>query len=106
MICRPVSASEVVYEPFSIYPFVSRDIAVWMPEGATSDVLERIIYKEGGDLLKRVRLFDTFTKDGRTSYAYRLVFQSHERTLTDAEVNMVMDTIYAEAKAQQGWEIR
>ena len=56
-------------------------------------------------LLTRYSLFDTFKKEGKVSYAFRMVFQSMEKTLTDDEVNSVMTAIY-EALKGKGWEVR
>ena len=95
----------VQYEPFSQYPFVLRDIAVWLPESADKSELESLIQKHSGELLKRMDLFDEFAKDGRVSYAYHLVFQSKDRTLTDEEINEIMANIEKEAK-DKGWEPR
>ena len=38
-------------------------------------------------------LVDSFSKEGRTSLAYRFVFQSYEKTLTDEEVSGEMEKI-------------
>ena len=98
--------SEAVYEQFSTYPFVLRDIAVWTPEGTdASEVMEEIKSKSG-ELLKMHTLFDTFEKEERVSYAFRLVFQSPERTLTDEEINKIMDEISAYISSKEGWEVR
>jgi phenylalanyl-tRNA synthetase beta chain len=94
-----------MYCPFSVYPFVLRDIALWVPEGTTPDTVLAVIHAMGTELLKRVDLFDTFSKEGRTSYAFRLVFQSMDRTLTDDEVGSIMATM-SEALRGKGWEVR
>ena len=101
----PTSTTER-YEPFSKYPFIVRDIAMWMPEDpdGVSKALA-IFANEAGMLLRHVHLFDQFKKDGRASYAFRLVLQSFEKTLTDEEANAVMQHIYAAVKAS-GWEVR
>jgi phenylalanyl-tRNA synthetase beta subunit len=52
-----------------------------------------------------VRLFDTFEKEGKKSLAFRLIFQSFERTLTEVEANAAMEKVAATLKAQ-GFEIR
>ena len=44
-------------------------------------------------------------KDNKTSFAFRLVFQSYEKTLTDDEVNTMMETYYKVFK-DKGYEIR
>ncbi|MBX2867005.1 phenylalanine--tRNA ligase subunit beta [Candidatus Kaiserbacteria bacterium] len=95
---------DVTYKPFSVYPHVSRDIALWT-EGVSADDVEEVLRSEAGDLLVRISLFDEFSKDGKTSYAFRLVFQSTEGTLTDEEVNPIMERINVVA-AEKGWEVR
>jgi phenylalanyl-tRNA synthetase beta subunit len=94
------------FRMWSEYPYMTRDVAVWIPEGDDATTAPVIIKENGTDLLQgEPRLFDQFSKDGRTSYAYRMVFQSYERTLTDEEVNAIMERIHAEFKAK-GWEVR
>jgi phenylalanyl-tRNA synthetase beta chain len=95
----------VTYTPFSLYPFVSRDIALWAPEGVTADSIEKDIRAHAGALLTRVTLFDSFSKEGRVSYAFRLIFQSMERTLTDDEVGTAMNALTT-ALTNTGFEIR
>lgn len=107
---EPVRYEMSAYKPFSLYPFITRDIALWA-EGGVEDgerretSVERIIRDNAGGLLVRLDLFDTFEKGGNVSYAFRLVFQSSDRTLTDVEVNSIMDNISAALRAAK-YEIR
>lgn len=96
---------DVQFKTISQFPAVARDIALWVGEDVHAETVLQVLEKNAGELCVRITLFDTFTKDGRTSYAFRLVFQSDSRTLTDAEVNTVMEDIY-KAVAEQGWEVR
>ena len=100
-----VSKPPSTYKPVSVYPAMSRDIALWVGEGEMAEMVESTIGNAAGDLVVRLSLFDTFTKDGRTSYAFRIVFQSFEKTLTDAEVTTHMDTVYNVVQ-EKGWEVR
>jgi phenylalanyl-tRNA synthetase beta chain len=100
-VSKPINT----YKPVSVYPAMSRDVALWVGEGELADIVESTIGHAAGDLLVRLALFDTFTKDGRTSYAFRLVFQSFEKTLTDEEVTIHMDNVY-KVVAEKGWEVR
>lgn len=93
------------YAPYSPYPFVSRDIAFWVSEGTTIEEIEKTIRAHAGTLLTRMSLFDEFTKEGRVSYAFRLVFQSFEKTLTDAEIVPPMEAV-TQALQNQGFQIR
>jgi len=97
---------------WSLFPFIARDISVWLAGGEDSENLKNLLKENGTDLLiKEPYLVDSFTgKDGRTSYAFRLVFQSYERTLTDAEINEIMAKITNKIKDQKtgetAWQVR
>lgn len=96
---------EVTYKPFSVYPAMSRDIAMWVPGEVSGTEIEVLLKEQAGELCVRITLFDRFEKEGKTSYAYRLVFQSKEKTLTGAEVDAIMDGIYS-AVRERGFEVR
>ncbi|MCE9517867.1 phenylalanine--tRNA ligase subunit beta, partial [Candidatus Nomurabacteria bacterium] len=82
------------FKMWSIYPFIARDIAVWVPDSVTSESLKEIYREFGTELLQgEPVLFDSFTKEGRTSYAFRLIFQSYDCTLTDEEISVIMANI-------------
>ena len=100
-----VGGEDAIFTPFSQYPFIARDIALWVPETVAVTYIETIIRENAGPLMVRLALFDEFKKDGRISYAFRLIFQSFERTLTDDEVNTVMEALYAELRSKN-FEIR
>lgn len=107
-----VTPSErVAYKKLSPFPFIARDIALFAPVDVSADVVRETIAGEAGELLVHPpRLFDVFKKtlpEGgeKVSYAFRLVFQSYERTLTDAEVGEVMARITG-ACASRGWVVR
>jgi phenylalanyl-tRNA synthetase beta chain len=98
-------APALLYKPFSLYPSVSRDIAMWVSEGTALETVEASLLAAAGPLLVRLTHLDTFTKEGRTSLAFRLVFQSNEKTLDGSEVDACMQAVY-DAVAGQGWEVR
>ena len=101
------------FNMWSLFPFIARDVAVWVPENTSSAEVSGVIKNNAGDLLiKGPDLFDEFKKpastqggDGKVSYAFRIVFQSYDRTLTDAEVNDIMAKIN-EKILGKGWQVR
>ena len=98
---------QTIFKMWPLFPFIVRDIAVWVPEGVESENVEKIIKDNMGKLVTRgPELFDEFKKESKTSYAFRLVFQSHERTLTDSEVNEIMEKITGKIKEKNGWQVR
>ncbi len=100
--------SREMYKRFSPYPFVVRDIAVWVPEGVMSDEIADMIHEHTGDLevINAFRLIDQYKKDGKISYAFRLVFQSKDRTLAGEEVAAIMDSIARDLNMREGWKVR
>jgi phenylalanyl-tRNA synthetase beta chain len=103
---RGWTAISKVFKPWSLYPFISRDIAVWVKEDTEPNKLFDI-YKELGTelLIKDPELVDKFQKQDKISYAYRLVFQSYDRTLKDKEVNKIMNSI-TDKITSLGFEVR
>lgn len=99
----------VSYKSVSPYPFITRDIAMWVPDSVTWESISSLCAEVRNPLVTRVDFFDTFSKEiegvKKTSYAFRLVFQSYEKTLTDVEVNSMMEPYYEVFKAK-GYEIR
>ena len=83
---RPSSVSGR-FVPWSVYPFITRDIAVWVSTTEDKKILEQIVTAFAEKYCARpAQLFDTFEKEGKTSVAYRLVFQAPDKTLTEQEV--------------------
>ena len=95
----------LTYKPFSSYPAIVRDIAMWVDEGVNVTEIEELLNEKAGPLRVRTTLFDEFKKDGKVSYAFRLVFQSSEKTLEGSQVDSVMDDVYKAVK-ERGFEVR
>lgn len=94
------SIGQTVFDPipnfvsWSVYPFITRDLSLWVNNDNDKDAVLEIIKKQGGALLiKEPRILDRFEKEGKISFAFRMVFQSNDRTLQDDEVNQIMDSI-------------
>ena len=97
----------VIFKKISQYPFMLRDIAVFVPNENSAEDILAVIKDNAGDLLVQTKLFDTYSPEGedKTSYAFNLVFQSQEKTLTDDEINKIMEKITLEIEAKN-WEVR
>ncbi|MCF7843746.1 C40 family peptidase [Candidatus Gracilibacteria bacterium] len=99
----------VNYKSVSSYPFITRDIAMWVPDTITWEDINSLCVEVQNPIVTRIDLFDTFSKETegikKTSYAFRLVFQSYDKTLTDEEVNKMMEPYYEVFKGK-GYEIR
>lgn len=91
-LTTPDISTRLPFKGWSVYPFIVRDVAVWVLKKEKEELLEMIAQ----DFAKEyctvpARVFDTFEKDGKVSVAYRFVFQSYEKTFTDEEVEGFMN---------------
>ena len=97
------------YTKASAYPAMSRDIAFFVEDSAGKNetdidaLIKDLVSKN--PIIENYFRFDIFQKDGKTSYAYRFVFQSYEKTLTEEETKDVMGNM-AENLVEQGFIVR
>lgn len=94
---KTLKAELPTFTPLSRYPSSSRDLAVVVDEEVSvSDVINSVREKAGDDL-ESLNLFDIYRGKGidsqRKSVALGLTWQSASRTLTDDEINDLMDSI-------------
>ena len=95
------------YKKFSIFPFIVRDIALFVSSETKIDEVSNVIEKAAKTeiLTKGPDLFDEFEKEGKKSLAFRLIFQAADRTLSDEEVNKIMEKVYESVK-EKDWQVR
>lgn len=79
------------------FPAVDRDLAIVVSRGVAAAEINRLIRKKAGELLESISLFDVYQgeqiKEGYKSMAFSLRFQAPDRTLTDEEVNSVIEQV-------------
>ena len=78
------------------YPAISRDLALLVKDGVSSDQVVAVIRKvTNRKLLESVEIFDVYkgqgVPKGNTSIALTVVFRAPDRTLTDDEVQAEID---------------
>jgi len=90
----------------SNYPPALIDLALVVPAGTPSAVVEAAIVDGAGSLLEAVRLFDVYTGEqvssGSKSLAYKLTFRAPDRTLTAEEAVAGRDAAVAVAAERFG----
>lgn len=106
-----LSASrEAVAGELPRFPAVTRDLALLVSESVPAAEVERVVREAAGGLLSHIDVFDVYPGEqvgspGFVSLAFYLEFRHPERTLTDAEVGEVMDSIASAARGT-GWTVR
>ena len=97
-----------VYRPVPKFPAVVRDIALVVDAGVThQQILDTM---KGFSLVTDVALFDVYSGGqvpaGKKSMAYRLTFQSPDKTLTDQQISGVQQAILKKLTTGLGASIR
>ncbi|MBI2936226.1 MAG: phenylalanine--tRNA ligase subunit beta, partial [Chloroflexi bacterium] len=83
-------------QPLPRFPGAWRDLAVVLDQGVPAARVRELI--QGHRLVAEVTLFDAYTGEqvpsGKRSLAYRVLFQSPQRTLTSQEVSQALEQIW------------
>jgi phenylalanyl-tRNA synthetase beta chain len=104
-----LSLSDVVetdvpeFETLSKFPALRRDLALLVDDAITAGQIEDCLREIDSDILKSFQLFDVYSGDGvelgKKSLAVAFILQHKERTLTDDEVDSLLNSV-TEALAQ------
>lgn len=84
------------YKKPSKYPSIRRDIAFWVPLEYTIKEAKKIISSNFPVEVIEFEIFDIFKnlEENKKSFAFKILFQSNEKTLSDEFANEVMKKIY------------
>ena len=102
--------ARLTYATISRHQELTRDLALVVDQHLSAQEVRDMIVSNGGALLRSVRLFDVYTGEpipaGKKNLTYSLVYQSSERTLTDAEANTLQEKIVQELHKAYGATLR
>ena len=92
------------------FPAVTRDIAVTVSKSVPVGEIVKIIKGQNADILESCELFDIYEgvqvgKD-KKSVAYSITFRASDKTLTDDDVNPVMDKILKDLELKLDAQLR
>jgi len=103
---RPVPS----FQNLSRFPSIRRDLAIVVSVNTTAGALCDTITAQAGHLLADLTVFDVYQGEGietgRKSIAFSLILQDSSRTLTDEDVDAVMQGITAQLEKQFGAILR
>ena len=89
------SIEKYKYKPISDYPSSTRDLSFSVKDFSNYSLLKDFILNFKNDLLKEVFIFDFYINEKMqdVKIGFRFIFQSKESTITDEEVNVVINQI-------------
>ncbi len=105
-----VKRDKVSFKEMPKFPEVRRDLALLLDESVSYGDLRKSAFKSAKKLLKQVTLFDVYRGDkipaGKKQYALGFVLQDLEKTLTDADVERIMERILSTFQNEFGATLR
>lgn len=110
LILKLIPSSEHAFIELPKFPEVRRDLALLLDKKVKFSEIRDIAWKVEKKLLKSVNLFDVFEGEkigaNKKSYAVSFVFQDVEKTLTDKQIEAIMNKLIYSFKQNLGAEIR
>ncbi|SMO74957.1 phenylalanine--tRNA ligase subunit beta [Solitalea koreensis] len=101
--------NKVDYTEVAKFPAVRRDLSMLLDSSVNFAQLRDLAFQTERKLLKEVNIFDKYEGDklpqGKKSYALSFVIQDDEKTLTDKQIDSVMQKVIANFE-KLGVEIR
>jgi len=110
ILTKLAKGKKIVYQELNRFPEVSRDLALLIDKQITYKEIETLAFKTERNYLKSMNLFDVYEgknlEEGKKSYAIRLILCDKEKTLTNNEINAIMDKLIAAFEAKLGARLR
>ena len=105
-----VKRNKIKYKELPKFPEVRRDLALLLDESVSYADLRKSAFRVGKKLLKQVGLFDVYRGDkiaeGKKQYALSFVLQDLDKTLTDNDVEKVMNKLLSTFQNEFGATLR
>jgi phenylalanyl-tRNA synthetase beta chain len=103
-------SKNIQFEEVAKFPSVRRDFALLVGEEVTFNELEIVAFKTERKILTAVTLFDVYEgknlPQGKKSYGINFTFQDKNKTLTDKQVDKIMDKLLKNFKEDFQAELR
>ena len=92
-----VRKNKIINKDIPKFPAVRRDLSMLVDVAVTFEDLKAIVFKTDKKLIRNVQVFDVYVGDrlpeGKKSYALNFTLQDDEQTLTDKQIDSVMQKI-------------
>ena len=92
------------------YPEVRRDLALLVDKTVTFDTIYNIALQTEKSLLKNINLFDVYQgknlPEGKKSYAVSFMLQDNSKTLTDDQIDKIMNKLQKNIESEVGAILR
>jgi len=101
---------EKIFTPPISNPAIFRDISIIVPLYISAFEIEEEITKICGNILEKIELFDVYSENNllsnEKSLSFHLIFRDKKRTLSDEEINILLEKIINHLKIKFKVKIR
>ena len=108
-LAKALKQQQPVFDEISRFPSVKRDLALLLEKSVSYQQIEDLAYQTERKLLTEVNLFDIYEGEklgNKRSYAVSFTLMNPEATLTDKQIESVMDRLITGYKEKLGAELR
>lgn len=109
-ILKAMPKQAPLFKEVNRFPEVRRDLALLVDASAKFSQIETIARKCEKNLLREVSLFDVYQgknlPENKKSYAVSFIFQEEDKTLTDKQIEKIMEKITAQLQKELGCSLR
>lgn len=109
-IIEVATFNKLKYSEIPKYPEVKRDLALLLDNNISFEEIYTIASQSERKILKDINLFDVYEGEklpsGKKSYAVSFTLQDNEKTLTDKQIDKVMNKLQQGFEKQLGAELR
>lgn len=109
-VLKLIKKNRVIFKEVSKFPSVKRDLALLINEDVKFKDLEKIAFRTERKLLKQINIFDVYKGDklpeGKKSYALSFRLQDEEKTLSDKQIDAVINKLITNFEKEVGAEVR
>jgi phenylalanyl-tRNA synthetase beta chain len=109
-VMREAARTSVTFGDISKFPEVKRDLALLIDNSVQFAEIEKIAYATERKLLRKVQLFDVYEgknlPEGKKSYAISFTLQDPTKTLTDKQIDDIMQRLVNQYQDKIGAKLR
>lgn len=109
-ICLLADRNRVEAQDLPRFPLVKRDLALLVDKAVSFVDIESVAYKTERKLLRSCELFDVYEgknlPDGKKSYAVSFYLRDDEKTMSDKQIDGIMQKLAQQLNKQLGAELR
>ena len=103
-------SNKIKFQEIPKYPEVRRDLALLIDENVAFDDIYKIARQSEKSLLKNIDLFDVYKgsnlPEGKKSYAVSFIIQDNTKTLTDLQIDKIMNKLQLNFETELGAVLR